>query len=172
MFRLFHREEKLNRILEKAREKRGSQSEEGRLMNILFLDFDGVLNIPLKPGRPLGFDQDCMQNVNNLCHRFDLKIVVISSWKRGSDYRKILYDQGLDGDIEVIGKTKDLPGPREREILKYLQDNIFIDRFIIIDDGFFSQLAPYQIKTEFAKGFDFIRYQEAEKLLEKQAGNR
>ncbi|MBQ1827234.1 MAG: hypothetical protein II126_04605 [Erysipelotrichaceae bacterium] len=172
MFKLFRREDKLKRILEKAREKRSENSDEHEVVNVLFLDFDGVINIPLKPGRPLGFDRECMENICRLCHRFDLKIVVISSWKRGSSYRQILYDQGLDGDIEVIGKTDDLPGPREKEVMKYLTDNVFIDKFIIIDDGFFNELSPYQIKTSFANGFDLSRYREAEKLLEKQAENR
>ncbi len=172
MFRLFRRNDKLRIILEKARERRSEYSDDHELYNVLFLDFDGVINIPLKPGKPLGFDRECMKNVNQLCHRFDLKIVVISSWKRGSSYRQILYDQGLDEDIEVIGKTDDLPGPREKEVMKYLTDNIFIDKFIIIDDGFFNELSPYQVKTAFANGFDLSKYREAEKLLETQPGNR
>lgn len=166
------RRKSLKEILETARKSRSDYLNEDDLQNILFLDFDGVVNISLNPRSPLCFDERCMNNVNKLCHRFNLKIVVISSWKRQYKYKEILYNQGLDKDIEVIGKTDDLNGPREDEVKKYLEDNIYIDKFIILDDAFFNELTPYQIKPTFAVGFDQKKYQEAVKLLENQKGNR
>lgn len=162
----FHKDNSLRAILAKARKQRDPDLN-GMEYDVLFLDYDGVLNI-IYPGGYERFSKPLVANVSKLCKEFDLKIVVISSWKISPDYANYLYEAGLDPEVKVFGKTDDLPGSREGEIKKYLQDHIYINRFIILDDGLFDELRPYQIRTTMAEGFNDAKYKEAVKLLERQ----
>ncbi|MBR0474873.1 MAG: hypothetical protein IJJ19_07700, partial [Erysipelotrichaceae bacterium] len=142
--------------------------------NILFLDYDGVvaLDFSMELFRSI-FDRHCIENVNKLCHEFDLKIVVTSSWRNEEDYKDMLYDNGLDTDIEIIGKTPELYIVREDEIKIYLREHVYIDKFIILDDTGFTELKPYHVQTSFVDGgFNDEKYEEARQLLINQKGNR
>ncbi len=165
----FNRKNELETILEKARAKRDSDMED-MLYNVMFLDYDGVVNI-FYPGGYERFSEPLVANVSRLCRQFDLNIVVSSSWKMSPDYADYLYEAGLDPDVKVFGKTDDIPGLREDEIKKYLQDHIYIDKFIILDDGLFNELRPYQVRTMMTEGFNDEKLEEAIRLFEKQKGN-
>ena len=161
---MIFRRNSLRKILKEAKKKRRSAISDD-LDNVLFLDFDGVINIDVNNYGRKPFDPSCMENINRLCKTYDLRIVVISSWKKYPNYQKLLYDSGLDRSVTVLGKTETVNGPREEEIKKYLADHIYIDRFIILDDGVFDELTPYHVRTRFTEGFSDQKYEEAAQLL-------
>ena len=170
---MFFRSNTVRGILRRARRKR-EKDLRNDLDNILFLDYDGVvaLGFDIVKFRSV-FDRGCLENVNKLCREFDLKIVVSSSWRTVDDYIDMLYDNGLDKDIPVIGKTVETYGPREDEIKQYLEEHIYIDKFIILDDTRFIELNPYLVETSVEDGgFNDRKYEEARQLLLKQKGNR
>ena len=156
----------VEKILEEARSKRIPEVTHD-LDNILFLDIDGVIN--LDPNNYTGPFQaeEQINNINKLCLEYGLKIVVDSSWRKHSDYKDILYNSGLDFKIQIIDRTEMLDVDREEEILKYLQTNYYVDKFIIIDDNDSNLLTKYHIKTETDKGFTEEKYLEAKNLIEK-----
>ena len=161
----------LKSILEKV--KRGNRTgQDYGPNNILFLDYDGVISLDfsLETFRPV-FDPDCMANVNRLCREFDLKIVVTSSWRDMDDYAEMLYENGLDKQIKVMGKTDDIYGSREKEIEHYLEEHGYKDCFIILDDGPLGKLSDHLVRTFCTVGFDEERYAEAVRLLKEQKGN-
>ncbi len=165
----FHKDNSLKNILAKAKQQR-DQDLSAMAYDVLFLDYDGVVNI-IYPGGYERFSKPLVANVSKLCKQFDLQIVVISSWKISPDYAAYLYEAGLDPEVKVFGKTDDIPGPREEEIKKYLQDHIYIDNFIILDDGLFDELRPYQVRTTMAEGFDDVKYEEAVQLIKRMKNN-
>lgn len=162
----------LKRILMRARHKRIAELKDD-LDNVLFLDYDGVVSLEfsMELYRSV-IDKTCIEYVNKLCKEFNLKIVVISSWKNEPYYQDMLYEGGLNKDIEILGKTEELYGPREEEVKKYLEDHIYIDKFIILDDRVFKELRDYQVKPDSHIGFDEEKYNEAVELLKKQRGNK
>lgn len=153
---------KLDKILSKMIQRKES-SPFDYFDNILFLDYDGVLNTN---GTSV-FSKDCMSNLNRLCLKYQFKIVVISSWRKYLGYQDMLYDSGLDPKIEILGKTDCFNSTRELEVKRYLWEHPYIDKFLILDDGDFEELKKYQVKTEFLSGFDNKKYLEAESLMKK-----
>jgi len=155
-------------ILKRAKRKRRKLLSDD-LDNILFLDFDGVLNLDADNYGEKPFNSSCVENVNRLCRAYSLKIVVISSWKKYALYEEILRMSGLDPDIVILGKTDTLGKDREAEIKQYLSEHIYIDRFLILDDGVFDELTPYHVQTSFTEGFTDEKYREAVRILENQS---
>lgn len=156
---------KVERILAEAKAKRIPELED-HLDNILFLDIDGVINLdPTNYTGPFKAEEQ-IKNLNELCLKYNLKIVVDSSWRRHIDYKDILYNSGLDYTIPILDKTEMLDIQREEEILKYLETNLYVDKFIIIDDNDFELLSKYHIKTDTNLGFTRDKFDEAVKLIE------
>ncbi len=140
--------------------------------SLLFLDYGGVIDIDPYSSIIDSFDPMCVANVSELCKDFSLKIVVTSSLKNDPDYISALYDCGLDKSVAVLGKTRNL-GDREEEIIDFVSSHqVFIDRFIIIDDARLDGLASYQVRTDRRKGFTREKREEAEFLLNDQEKNR
>lgn len=137
------------------------------LDNVVFLDFDGVINI-----KPHDFDgtfknQDAIYYLNKLCLETGFKIVVCSSWRNHMDYKEFLYNSGLDKSIEILGKTGSSYHGKEFEIKKYLDEHL-INKFIVIDDAYFSgEMAPYHIQTAPSLGFTENKYKEALEKISK-----
>ncbi len=155
---------RLNKVL-KIIKKNRSNYYSGELNNVIFLDFDGVLNLDTNNYTD---NFDCkvqIQNLNKFCIEQNFKIVVSSSWRKYSNYKDILYKSGLNSNIKILGATKILEADRETEILDYLENHTNISRFIILDDGDFNELSKFQVKTVFSKGFDNSKYQEALNLI-------
>ena len=60
----------------------------------------------------------------------EFKIVVISSWRKNLNYKELLYESGLDKQIEILGATDVLDNDREYVIPKtksFKQDNKIYD---------------------------------------------
>lgn len=140
-----------------------------KLDNIIFLDYDGVLNIAINNNGEKRFSLECINNLNKLCNNYNFQIVVISSWRKSPKYKEMLYASGLDKNIIIKGRIDCLNDgtTREEKIIRYLKENIYIDKFLILDDGPYEKLANYQVRTDFNKGFNHEKYEETIKLLSK-----
>ena len=119
-------------------------------MKVMFLDYDGVVNIPMwdSKGKVCNFSFPSDSTVNNFqavqwisefCQKFDYKIVITSSWRRKDNYADCLRNGGLREGIEILGRTDILDNvdwriKRGCEIEKYIKDHPDIDYYIIIDD--------------------------------------
>lgn len=155
---------KLDKVLKEIKSNRINYFSD-ELNNIVFLDFDGVINLDSNNFTGPFNDKEQMNNLNKFCIENNFKIVVISSWRKYSNYKEILYNSGLDKKIRIIGATKVLEKDRESEIIQWLKENLNTNKFIILDDGNFNELSKYQVKTESNKGFDKLKYDEAMKLI-------
>ena len=129
--------------------------------NVIFLDFDGVLNIKEDDFSASFENPDAIFYLNKLCLETGFDIVVSSSWRDHINYKKFLYDSGLDEKIKILGKTENCRCDRAYEIMKYVEDHD-IDKFIIIDDAFFgTEYIPYHVQTAARLGFTKNKYEEA-----------
>lgn len=133
--------------------------------NLLFLDYDGVVNTSGKDGVKI-FNRNCIRHLNKLCKKYDFRIVVSSSWKHYYNYKSILYHAGLDPDIPIEGKTEDLKN-REEEILKYVQEHPNLSDFLIIDDDFIPNMEGHLVQTMSDVGLDSKKYHEAIALFKR-----
>lgn len=132
-------------------------------MNVLFLDFDEVINcqdesLDLEHVYLLDqkqYDKYCKvlaKNISKLCNSFDFKIVVSSSWRLHFSKEELSYILKYMGiENEVIGVTTSDPmdleyyqddsnrEPRCRalQISKWLEDNrhLGIHNYFILDDS-------------------------------------
>ena len=156
--------ESIDTILKQNKKKRLKELSRN-LDNIVFLDFDGVINLDLDNYSGPFTNKNLINNLNKLCLEYNLKIVVISSWRKYSDYREILYKSGLDNKIEILGSTDNMETEREKEVIKYIKEYPYINKFIILDDKPFGILKKYQVQTDIDKGFDNNKYREAINLL-------
>ncbi len=151
-------------------------------MNLVFLDYDGVINtILFKEGSlipRLNFPKDGKVNnfqavmwLNKLCLETNAKIVVTSTWRKWDNYIDVLYNSGLDSKIEVLGKTPEL-GKRCKEIRSYLASITFpVEHFVILDDDRIGGFEKNQVKCDFWTGFTFHGYQKALSILTKKDEN-
>ncbi len=155
---------KLDKVLKQIKKSRNNYFS-GELNNIVFLDFDGVLNLDINNYTGNFKAKEPIENLNKFCLENEFKIVVISSWRKSLNYMEILYESGLDRRIEILGATETLEKDRETEVIDYLEKHQNINKFIILDDGNFYELKKYQIQTVFEKGFDNKKYQEAIELI-------
>lgn len=156
--------QRIDKILKRNKKKRRKELSDD-LDNILFLDFDGVINLDLNNYSGPFKNSYLIENLNKICINYNFKIVVISSWRKYSNYKEILYNSGLDKKIEILGATDNLEKDRESEIIKYLEEHIYIGKFIILDDKPFNQLKKYQVQTNMNDGFNNEKYKEAVKLI-------
>lgn len=74
----------------------------GELNNIIFLDFDGVINLDINNYTGAFNNKEQMENLNRFCLKYNFKIVVRSSWRKNLNYKDVLYKSGLDKRIEVL----------------------------------------------------------------------
>lgn len=116
-------------------------------MNILFLDFDGVVNTPMWDNNhncKYNFPEDGKVNnfqacqwVSEFCEKYNYKIVVTSTWRKEctvQQLRDILYNGGLRDDVEIIGKTPFVHYFRDREILEWFGGRKDVEKYMIFDD--------------------------------------
>lgn len=120
-------------------------------MNILFLDYDGVVNTAMwdKEGKHCRFSFPSDNKVNNFqacqwvsefCQKYNYKIVATSTWRLHDNYKECLINGGLREGIEIIDKTPDLRyihdhSCRGEEIREWLiKHHSEVDNFIIVDD--------------------------------------
>jgi HAD domain in Swiss Army Knife RNA repair proteins len=138
-------------------------------MKVIFLDFDGVLNIPPYIGRDkFGhiFNDKCVQNLETIIKQTGAKIVVSSTWRMdGIDVMKQLWrERDLPG--QIIGCTPKCHAVRvmtDEEALEYRGRGMEIEEYVnfygikkycIIDDD--SDMLPsqmeYFVKCSFKTG--------------------
>ena len=125
-------------------------------MNVIFLDFDGVintLNSILNPKEDENAIENRIKILSDICKIYDCKVVIESAHKEFIDEETLktdidwiqkYFDLFKKYGIECIGitpklKTEIEPGIfvdvwKENEILTYLSEHPEIKRFCIIDD--------------------------------------
>jgi hypothetical protein len=158
-------------------------------MNVIFLDYDGVVNTPQWTKKADGtfncrynFPEDgkvndwqSVQWVSEFCQRYGYSIVVSSTWRTERNYKECLVNGGLRNGIEVLGRTPDC-GPRGDEIATYLREHPEITGYLIFDDEtdmscYFSENEHYTfknmnrlVKCQTDKGFKQDEFIQAESL--------
>lgn len=101
----------------------------GEKHKIIFLDVDGVINIPPY----MTFDQECLSNLKVLLEKTEAKIVISSSWRTGNLeltkqefpkwMRKYIVGETIRGYHETI-KGSSLPIERGNEIKHWVDRNL------------------------------------------------
>lgn len=121
------------------------------ILNVLFLDFDGVVNTPQwyidtdgKYKCKYNFPSDrkvnnwqAVQWVSEFCEKYNYKIVISSTWRKdGFKVSKdCLINGGLRKSIEIIGITPvTYDRPRGEEISGWLLENPDATNYLIFDD--------------------------------------
>ena len=151
-------------------------------MNIIFLDYDGVVNslwFQDVNGEPnFNFPSDDKVNntqaiawLNKLCRETESKIVVTSTWRYADNYKECLYNAGLNKNIEILGKTEKLGTKRGTEIQKWLDENkkLNIEKFVILDDDIdMEHLIDYLVVTDGLIGMTYYAYDKAKKMLKEE----
>ena len=161
-------------------------------MKALFLDYDGVVNIPIWDAKgavcTFAFPKEntvnhyqAVQWISELCQKFNYKIVVTSSWRRSENYAECLKNGGLRADVEIVGKTDILDDvdyriKRGSEIEAYLKDHPEIEYYLIIDDEDIALPAQknHFIHTNGCYGFmlpDFDKAKQIAELDERHGGS-
>lgn len=149
-------------------------------MRVVFVDFDGVLNTPfMKNDEKISCGEDdilnnshAISNLNVLCKRSDLEVVVSSSWRTKGiqKIREILYNSGLDKEIKVQGLTPffDYSTFRGKEIDAYLKDRPSITDYLILDDDsdFNEEQKEHLVKCNSHYGFQIDEYRYACTLID------
>ncbi len=172
-------DQKIADVIRKMEQNR----KEGRIYRVLFLDFDGVVNVPYEYGTP-EFDAAMAQGVydffrpeivvrlNALIHDYDLHVVISSSWRfSGMQFcQDSLRNAGFSDDIVIEGMTAldDLFRNRWEEILEYLEQHPEISEFLILDDIPMRELSAYAVQTVFEEGYSENADEKARRILRRQ----
>lgn len=144
---------------------------------IIFLDYDGVVNNIIWMYYPrdkkfkarYGFPSDGFVNnyqaicwLNELYKNFKYDIVVSSTWRFHNNYKYCLYNGGLNKNICILGCTPRIDsGCRGDEIKKWIKDNNFKGKFIILDDD--NDMGEYMenlVQCDTLLGFTIKEYEE------------
>ena len=149
-------------------------------MNVIFLDFNGVLDTNEKMDE---INIDNLKRLKRIVEETASKVVISSSKKNGywrtgkiSTSLQEILDALQNEGIEVIGFTPYLD-ERELEIKTYLENHPEIDNFCIIDDDYYMESfkdnlvkLPNQIEKG-QKGLDEFHTEASIKILKKQITN-
>lgn len=137
-------------------------------MNVVFLDFDGVLNSheyferrtrSSEWSRADDIDRDAVARLQLLCDAASASIVISSTWRllhRRVELCDLLRAKGLTA--KVLDKTPELHDERGHEIQAWLDNNAKLGRFdvtgiVILDDNSdMAHLRPWLVQTSFATG--------------------
>jgi hypothetical protein len=148
------------------------------MSNVLFLDYDGVVNTPMwdEDGRCSFYtpsdnkvnDFQAVQWVSEFCQKFNYCIVVTSTWRTRDNYADCLRNGGLRQGVEILGKTPYMFNARDLEIRAYLREHPEVVRYIILDDDDFyhddPELNKHFIKCDGNHGFKLTEYERASEL--------
>ena len=156
---------------------------ENRIHRVLFLDFDGVVNVPYEYGTPEFdaamaqgvydfFRPEIVERLDKLIHDFDLHVVVSSSWRySGMEFcQNSLRNAGFSKDVIIEDLTVLSEGmpPRYLEILEYLEDHPRISEILILDDIPMHGLSDFAVQTVFEDGYTEEADKEARAILNRQ----
>lgn len=155
--------------------------------NIIFLDFDGVVNTIYyryykrfkkyqmryaTSADKIVNNRQAIQWLNELYDKYPYDIVITSTWRLHSNCIQILYNSGLNKKIKIIGYTPHLEGKtRGEEIKKWIEDNNYINfnNFIILDDDTdMGDLDKYLIKCDPYLGFTIYEFNKCIDFFEKK----
>ncbi len=131
-------------------------------INVVFLDFDGVLSTERSNFQDEIINQDALNNFNALCLQNDLKVVISSSWRKYEGYIDLFYSFGIDKRIDIIGSIAITGNGKAFLIKEYLKEHPEIDKYIILDDVYLGgELNNHLIQTTYSLGFNDRKLQEA-----------
>lgn len=158
-------------------------------MNVLFLDFDGVINTYWWNADgtkfEIGYKDKCtnsqaVQWISHFCEEYNYYIVVSSTWRIGTSVeslRRVLINSGMKEDVannRVIDKTPVYHHgyvTRGEEINDWLKRHPDTSRYIIVDDDddfeCFPEMRDHLVKTNFYVGFMINDFMTAEGLHRK-----
>lgn len=152
-------------------------------MNVIFLDYDGVVNniIWNKEGTRAAYSHPHCGFVNNreavlwlseFCEKYDYKIVVTSTWRLHPNYKECLIAGGLRDGIEILGCVGRLSAGLGAEIMEYLSQHPEIEKWLVLDDEDCSaghpEIKDHQVLCLTNSGFNLEEYQLAIQQHEKQ----
>lgn len=145
--------------------------------NVIFLDFDGVVNTPLweekdgkftcnygYPSKGKVNDWQAVQWVSEFCEKYGYSIVISSTWRFNPERAiQCLINGGLRKGIEILGCTPRLDGKtRGDEIEEYLITHPEIKHFLIFDDDTdMGKYMDYLVQCDSANGFKENEYNAA-----------
>lgn len=141
-------------------------------MKVLFLDFDGVLNLWPNPSRSGDFHKPSCINLEYLLNKVpDLRVVVSSSWRHfGYEaVRDILKSNGIDPRriIGITGDEKAANGKSNRgyQIESWLKKHPEFKKYAVVDDESYD-MSP--VSKHLAKTDKYVGLTQAivEKLME------
>jgi len=158
-------------------------------MNIIFLDFDGVLNsvrntvardrgwsdaLPRNKFEEESLDPVAVDLLRRLCINANAKIVVSSTWRIGrsaKDFEDIFSNYGWR-NVPLIGMTPKMNTNRGTEIAAWIKVHLDtggeLTRYVIIDDD--SDMLPTQadnfVHTDVRDGFLLRDYIKALRILD------
>lgn len=145
-------------------------------MNVLFLDFDGVVNSLVWENGNYGYGYPEGGKVNNFqacqwvskfCKDYGYAIVVSSSWRSDGLTKCIQYlrNGGLWEDIPVIGITPKIHNAqRGDEISAWLKEHPADCYLIFDDDADMTIHMDHLVQSNSLVGFSFTEYQLAEQI--------
>lgn len=155
-------------------------SEVNAVSKVVFLDFDGVVNTPLKNpegrqyylGPPDGevSNREAVRYVQDFCLSRGYDIVVSSSWRGFCDCEACLRKAGLSPEVKVIGETPHpsdvlcgMKGARTHEISAWLAEHPEVEIFLIFDDcpSGIEWYAGHIVTCNWQTGFGEKEYKEA-----------
>ena len=142
-------------------------------MNVIFLDFDGVLNsvrscLAFKTFNI--FDPVSVRLVNRLCKAADARIVVSSSWRIGhttASLKERMIECGAELIADsVIDMTPRFAKTRGHEIAAWMnQHQHEVHRWLILDDDSDMLAGQPLVQTSGQEGLTFAKYVEAVRIL-------
>ena len=149
-------------------------------MNILFLDYDGVVNVPMWDPFAGAFEmnmpyhgavnhRDAVQWVEAFCQIYNFQIVVISDWRLNNNWRQCLVNGGLMDSSLILDRTIHLPPTaanygRGHEIQMWLDEHPEVENFLILDDDVSEMLPEHKqhiIHTDEDTGFTEWNFNQA-----------
>lgn len=112
---------------------------------VVFLDIDGVLNVP--PDKPQTLRKSCVDALNWLTDAADAQIVLSSTWRRMPGVEGVLIEQGIQG--KIIGKTPEHHGqPRGYEIRRWFKTHVYRRCIILDDDNDMLEFSSRLVQTD------------------------
>lgn len=124
-------------------------------MKVIFLDIDGVLNSEkfLENNKNQAIDRNSVGILKNIIDKTGAVIVMSSGWRLWFDdnmlpqdgYSQCLYEILCKFNIKLFGKTPDFSTEeirtrktfshvKAKEIIAWLNEHEFVDKYVVIDD--------------------------------------
>ncbi len=151
------------------------------MYNIIFLDFDGVLNSKYTKEKWKGWagiEDEKLQLLKDIVDNTKSIIVLTSSWRHSWDFASYMESESSTGNyiyrkfkengLKIRSKTESLGG-RGKEIKAWL-DKYPHGNWIVLDDEYFNDfeeygIIPHLIKTDFNEGLTEQDVKKAKKML-------